>query len=78
MAFRPVITRMNNTPSAFAQDGLPAATTKLPAMRNVPDGGGWRARGRSENVKGRGIGYDYVHVAFDDHTRVGYVEVLPR
>jgi len=28
-------------------------------------------------VKGRGIGYDYVHVAIDDHTRVGYVEVLP-
>lgn len=37
----------------------------------------WRAHGRSEQVKGRGIGYDYVHVAIDDHTRIGYAEVLP-
>ena len=27
----------------------------------IPDGGGWRAHGRSEKVRGRGIGYDYVH-----------------
>lgn len=46
-------------------------------LGRIPDGGGWRAHGRSENVKGRGIGYDYVHVAIDDHTRIGYAEVLP-
>jgi transposase InsO family protein len=46
-------------------------------LGRLPDGGGWRAHGRSENVKGRGIGYDYVHVAIDDHTRIGYAEVLP-
>jgi hypothetical protein len=28
-------------------------------------------------VKGRGIGFDYVHVAVDDHSRLAYVEVLP-
>ena len=46
-------------------------------LGRIPDGGGWRAHGRSEQVKGRGIGYDYVHVAIDDHSRIGYAEVLP-
>lgn len=46
-------------------------------LGRIPDGGGWRARGRSEQVRDRGIGYDYVHVAIDDHTRIGYAEVLP-
>ena len=43
----------------------------------IPDGGGWRAHGRSEEVRGRGIGYDYVHAAVDDHSRLAYAEVLP-
>ena len=42
----------------------------------IPDGGGWRAHGRSEQVRGRGIGYDYVHAAVDDHTRLAYAEIL--
>lgn len=46
-------------------------------LGRIPEGGGWRAHGRSEQVKRRGIGYDYVHVAIDDHTRIGYAEVLP-
>lgn len=46
-------------------------------LGRIPDGGGWRAHGRSEQVRDRGIGYDYVHVAIDDHTRLGYAEVLP-
>jgi transposase InsO family protein len=43
----------------------------------IPDGGGWRAHGRSEKVRGRGIGYDYVHAALDDHSRLAYAEILP-
>jgi transposase InsO family protein len=43
----------------------------------IPDGGGWRAHGRSEQVRGRGIGYDYVHSMVDDHSRLAYCEVLP-
>jgi transposase InsO family protein len=43
----------------------------------IPDGGGWRAHGRSESVRGRGIGYDYVHAAVDDHSRLAYAEILP-
>jgi transposase InsO family protein len=46
-------------------------------LGRVPDGGGWRVHGRSEEVRGRGIGWDYVHVAIDDHTRLAYAEVLP-
>jgi transposase InsO family protein len=43
----------------------------------VPDGGGWRPHGRKEQVRGRGNGYDYLHVAIDDHSRVAYIEALP-
>jgi transposase InsO family protein len=46
-------------------------------LGRVPDGGGWRVHGRSEQVRGRGNGWDYVHVAIDDHTRLAYAEVLP-
>lgn len=44
-------------------------------LGRIPDGGGWRAHGRSEKVRGRGIGYDYVHTAIDDHSRLAYAEV---
>ena len=43
----------------------------------IPDGGGWRAHGRSEKVRGRGIGYDYVHSMVDDCSRLAYSEILP-
>lgn len=43
-------------------------------LGRIPDGGGWRAHGRSEKVRGRGIGYDYIHTAIDDHSRVAYAE----
>jgi transposase InsO family protein len=46
-------------------------------LGRIPAGGGWRVHGRSEEVRGRGLGWDYVHVAIDDHTRLAYAEVLP-
>jgi transposase InsO family protein len=46
-------------------------------LGRVPDGGGWRVHGRREEVRGRGNGYDYYHVAIDDHTRLAYIEALP-
>ena len=46
-------------------------------LGRVPDGGGWRVHGRSEAVRGRGNGYDYLHVAVDDHSRLAYIEALP-
>src|SRR5204863_971112 len=43
----------------------------------IPDGGGWRMHGRGAagNPNGKtGLGYDYLHVAIDDRTRIAYVE----
>jgi transposase InsO family protein len=47
----------------------------------IPDGGGWRANGRTasrtrQQKKAR-TGYDYVHVAIDDHSRLAYAETCP-
>ncbi|CUR62053.1 transposase [metagenome] len=43
----------------------------------IPDGGGWKAHGRGERPSyKRRIGYDYVHAAVDDHTRLAYAEIL--
>ena len=44
----------------------------------IPDGGGWRAWGRAATAAGRKtrVGYDYVHSAVDDHTRLAYSEIL--
>jgi len=44
-------------------------------LGRIPRGGGWRIRGRSSATKHRGGGYDYLHAALDDHSRVAYVEV---
>lgn len=43
----------------------------------IPPDGGWRAHGRAERPgHKRGLGYDYVHAAVDDHSRLAYAEVL--
>jgi transposase InsO family protein len=44
-------------------------------LGKIPDGGGWRVHGRSEKVRGRGNGYDFVHSAVDDHSRLAYSEI---
>ena len=45
----------------------------------IPDGGGWRAWGRQMGStaakKKQRIGYDYIHSAVDDHTRLAYSEI---
>jgi transposase InsO family protein len=47
----------------------------------IPDGGGWRAHGRAgmrtHGAKHARIGYDYIHAAVDDHSRLAYAEILP-
>lgn len=46
----------------------------------IPDGGGWRARGRAATSEQRHkkikVGYDYIHSMIDDHSRLGYSEAL--
>jgi transposase InsO family protein len=56
---------------------------KLGAIR---PGGGWRMAGRgssqadhsrNEQLAGRRVGYDFVHCAIDDYTRLAYAEIHP-
>lgn len=45
----------------------------------IPEGGGWRALGRQVRTAARRkarVGYDYVHSAVDDHSRLAYSEIL--
>lgn len=46
-------------------------------LGRIPGGGGWRVHGRSEAVRGRGLGYDFIHAAVDDHSRLAYAEIHP-
>lgn len=49
-------------------------------LGRIRPGGGWKMLGMSTKTKapkGRGAGYDYLHVAVDDHSRYAYVEVHP-
>ena len=39
------------------------------------EGGGWRFGGRVAKKRNVGGGFDFVHVAIDDHSRLAYVEV---
>lgn len=47
----------------------------------IPPGGGWKAHGRAMGSswarKKARIGFDYVHSAVDDHSRLAYSEILP-
>ncbi|OFJ50316.1 IS481 family transposase [Mycolicibacterium grossiae] len=51
-------------------------------LGRIPAGGGWRLHGRDAAVsvanrhKKTRIGYDYVHTAIDDYSRLAYTEVL--
>ena len=46
-------------------------------LGRIPDGGGHRVHGRAAAPRGRGLGYDYLHVAVDDHSRLAFVQVYP-
>ena len=45
-------------------------------LGRIPAGGGWRATGRGYRpASKRRLGFDYVHAAIDDHSRVAYAEI---
>jgi transposase InsO family protein len=45
-------------------------------LGRIRDGGGWRVRGRALAPSARGsLGYDFVHSAIDDHSRLAYSEI---
>jgi transposase InsO family protein len=51
-------------------------------LGRIPTGGGWRLHGRDAAIsvanrhKKTKIGYDHIHTAIDDHTRLAYSEAL--
>ena len=52
-------------------------------LGRIPDGGGWRLDGpaaidhnRGRGKRSRRIGFDYVHVAIDDHSRLAFARIL--
>jgi len=46
-------------------------------LGRIPEGGGHRAHGRAIARRGRGLGYDSVHSAVDDRSRVAFSQILP-
>ena len=49
-------------------------------LGRIPDGGGWRLAGPDGDraiSRHKKSGFDYVHVAIDDHSRVAYAEIHP-
>ncbi|QPP07334.1 IS481 family transposase [Streptomyces bathyalis] len=51
-------------------------------LGRIPEGGGWRVHGREAARAARpqsrhSTGYDYIHSAVDDHSRLAYSEVHP-
>ena len=48
-------------------------------IAGIPDGGGWRVRGRGykgDGATSRRVGYRYIHTALDDRSRITYSEIL--
>jgi transposase InsO family protein len=50
-------------------------------LGKIRDGGGWkvhgREMGRTGEMKRNQVGFDYLHVAVDDYSRVAFVQALP-
>jgi transposase len=51
-------------------------------LGRLRDGGGWRVHGRDSDQSRAArstprVGFDYVHAAIDDHTRLAYAEIHP-
>jgi transposase InsO family protein len=47
-------------------------------LGRIPDGGGWRAGTRADFPdRRRQTGYEFVHSAVDDHSRLAYSEIHP-
>ncbi len=51
-------------------------------LGRIPDGGGWRLDGPATidhnkgRVRSKQLGFDYVHVAVDDHSRLAFARIL--
>jgi transposase InsO family protein len=72
--------RVTGTPIRYERD-RPGELLHIDVKKlgRVPEGGGWRVLGRGNDSHGghSRVGYDYLHVAIDDHSRVAFVEAHP-
>jgi transposase InsO family protein len=76
---RPTGTLIRRYERARPGELLHVDVKKLGRLR---DGGGWRVHGRDNLERrqaryGPRVGYDYIHAAIDDHTRIAYAEIHP-
>ena len=46
-------------------------------LGRIKPGGGHRAFGRGPGMHHIGLGWDYVHIAIDDHSRLAFAEIWP-
>jgi transposase InsO family protein len=50
-------------------------------LGRIREGGGWKIHGRemgqTGQMRNKRVGFDYLHVAVDDHSRVAFVRCLP-
>ena len=46
-------------------------------LGRIPPGGGWRVHGRTADTTHQQMGWEYLHVAVDDHSRLVYAALLP-
>ncbi|GHF27692.1 hypothetical protein GCM10011600_30540 [Pseudolysinimonas yzui] len=52
-------------------------------LGRIPDGGGWRLDGPATidhnkgRIRSKKLGFDYIHVAVDDHSRLAFARILP-
>jgi hypothetical protein len=75
--------RIHNRPAHRYERDRPGELIHVDVKKlgRIRPGGGWRVHGRDSvqahaAKRGPRVGYDYVHVAVDDHSRLAYVEVL--
>jgi len=71
------VIRASKTTAVRYERGTPGELVHIDVKKigRIPDGGGWRAWGRANTSPTR-VGFDYIHSAVDDHTRIAYSEVL--
>lgn len=75
-----IVIRASRTTAVRYEHATPGALVHMDGKQVacISDGGGWKAHGRGQASRNRrqSVGYDYVHVLVDDHSRFAYAEVL--
>jgi transposase InsO family protein len=71
--------RPSRTPVRYEREHLGELVhVDVKKQGRIPSGGGWRIHGRAAMPgRHRGDGYDFVHAAVDDRSRLAYAEIHP-